>query len=86
MTNDDPWQFEEAEDEPSAIVPKEKVDRRVRWQRKQLAAGRCVQCGTLRNLYKRLCDHCQAKRCHKWKPGKPGRPPNWSKISEENDE
>lgn len=35
----------------------------MRWQQRQLAAGRCVACGRKRKHYKRLCDvHARAHK------------------------
>ena len=61
------------------------IDRRTKWQQKQIAAGNCRQCGQRRDgPYTTTCKKC-AKRSREhnrlwfggepWKPGGKGRPP-----------
>ncbi len=37
------------------------ASRQREWQLKQVAAGKCKQCGKPRNLYAAYCDDCEAK-------------------------
>lgn len=61
------------------------------WEKKQIAAGNCGQCGKPRSLYSHLCDeHALEKRvrererlgCLPHRVGGPGRPPNCLKVTQ----
>ncbi len=72
--------------------------RHARWRRRMITAGRCADCGDVRNLYTIHCDDCQDKRNRwrqrnrggdAWQPGGPGRPPKWAclaKVTRQRDE
>ena len=46
----------------TAEVPyDESVSSRTRWERRQIAEGRCGRCGQPRNLYRHYCDSCAVK-------------------------
>lgn len=66
------------------MPPDKPLSKQVVWQRKQVAAGRCRNCGKDRMSYRFLCNECQRKKREKerekmnllpWEPGGRGRKP-----------
>ena len=39
-----------------------RASRQVRWQQRQIQAGRCCSCGKVRTHYPTVCDVCAIKR------------------------
>ncbi len=64
--------------------PAHKLSRQRRWQIKMKQAGRCILCGKPRNKYAQHCDDCwrDVAGGKPWTPGKKGRPPKSSGVTD----